>query len=146
MILYLDSSAVVKRYIAEPGTAEVATLTAQAEAIGSSVLCRTEVVAALGKATHTGLLHPDDATLTRSRFDTDWPHFVRLPVNIATAESAADLAWLYSLRGFDAVHLAAALAWQGMLNAPVRFATFDRSLWRAAGSVGLDAWPAQGSI
>jgi hypothetical protein len=84
--------------------------------------------------------------MARSRFDTDWRHFVRLPVNAAITDSATDLAWLCALRGFGAVHLAAALTWQGMLNTPILFATFDRSLWRAAGSVGLHAWPAEGSI
>jgi predicted nucleic acid-binding protein len=38
MILQVDSSALVKRYVAEPGTAEVAEAIAGAEVVGTSLL------------------------------------------------------------------------------------------------------------
>lgn len=42
MILYLDASALVKRYIAEPGTAEVAEAIDDAEAVGTSITSSRE--------------------------------------------------------------------------------------------------------
>jgi len=57
---------------------------------------------------------------------------------VARAEA---LAWEYSLRGYDAVHLAAAVAWQERLDARIVVATFDRELWQAARQSGLETWP-----
>ena len=50
MILYLDASALVKRYVAEPGSAEVSEAISRAEAIGTALISRAEVAAALAKA------------------------------------------------------------------------------------------------
>jgi predicted nucleic acid-binding protein len=55
---------------------------------------------------------------------------------------AEALAWEHGLRGYDAVHLAAAAVWQERMASPVMLATFDRELWEAARQAGLAAWPA----
>ena len=47
------------------------------------------------------------------------------------------LAWLHGLRGYDAVHLAAAMTWQDAFGMPVTLATFDRLLWKVAGQDGI---------
>ena len=54
---------------------------------------------------------------------------------------AATLAWEHGLRGYDAVHLAAALFWQDVLGDPVTLASYDRQLWDAAKVTDLVAWP-----
>jgi hypothetical protein len=41
----------------------------------------------------------------------------------------------------DAIHLAAALGWQGLQETPVTLATFDRELWLAAKNTNMPAWP-----
>jgi hypothetical protein len=51
-------------------------------------------------------------------------------------------AWERGLRGYDALHLAAALFWQETLGEPVTLATFDRQLWQAGAAAGLEVWPA----
>jgi hypothetical protein len=53
----------------------------------------------------------------------------------------APFAWDHGLRGYDAVHLAAASVWQAALGERVTLASFDRHLWTVAESVGLDAYP-----
>ena len=55
---------------------------------------------------------------------------------------ADDLAWQYGLRGYDAMHLAAALLWQDGLEESVTLATFDRQLWQAGRQSGLAVFPA----
>ena len=55
---------------------------------------------------------------------------------------AGNLAWDHGLRGYGAVHLAAASAWQGALGERVTLVTFDKHLWATAESVGLEAYPA----
>jgi hypothetical protein len=46
-----------------------------------------------------------------------------------------------ALRGYDAIHLAAALEWQDRIGEPITVATFDQDLWRAAREAGLDCFP-----
>jgi uncharacterized protein len=53
---------------------------------------------------------------------------------------ADDLA-CYGLRGFDAIHLACALIYREGLGEAVTLATYDRRLWQAGQSEGLQALP-----
>ena len=56
MILYLDASALVKRYVAERGSDEVIALMAGADAAATSLVSRAEVAAALARAVRLGAL------------------------------------------------------------------------------------------
>jgi predicted nucleic acid-binding protein len=141
MILYLDSSALVKRFVAEAGSNEVGRAVERAEIVGTVVISRAEVAAALGRAVRVRALPPKAAARSLQAFRQHWTDLVRLPVTEATVARADALAWEHGLRGYDAVHLAAALAWQEGLGAPVVLATFDRRLWETAGEVGLVVYP-----
>jgi predicted nucleic acid-binding protein len=79
--------------------------------------------------------------LAQRSFAREWSDFVRLPVTDVLVARAEALAWDHGLRGYDAVQLAAALAWQGAVGQDVVLATFDRQLWEAAPREGLQAWP-----
>ena len=50
MIVYCDASALVKRYIAEAASVGVEALIAQADVVGTGLISRAEVSAALAKA------------------------------------------------------------------------------------------------
>lgn len=52
MIVHLDASALVKRYVAEPGSLKVEALIGEARATGTAVLGRAEVSAALAENHH----------------------------------------------------------------------------------------------
>lgn len=137
MILYLDASALVKRYVAERGSMEVAAAVAAASPAGTAVISRAETAAALAKAVRMGIITKEDATAALTRFQREWPHFIRLQVTEALVARAAALAWSHGLRGYDAVHLAAALTWQDAMGQPVRVATFDAFSGRR---LGRRAW------
>jgi predicted nucleic acid-binding protein len=144
VILYLDASALVKRYVAERGSGEVVAAVAAASWAGTAVISRAETAAALAKAVRMGIITQEDATAALTRFQREWPHFIRLQVTEALVARAAALAWSHGLRGYDAVHLAAALTWQDAMGQPVRVATFDRLLWQAARQAGLEVFPEEG--
>jgi predicted nucleic acid-binding protein len=131
----------VKRYIAEPASAQVGTLLAEAVVIGTSLITRAEVAAALAKAVRQNWLTHAEAARALKTFQQHWPGLFRLNLREATIERAEGLAWEHGLRGYDAVHLASALLWQSGLNEAVTLATFDRQLWDAAKLVGLEVWP-----
>lgn len=50
MTLYLDTSALVKRFVSEPSSPDTVALTAMAEAVATSLVTRVEVAAALARA------------------------------------------------------------------------------------------------
>ena len=141
MILYLDASALVKRYVAEAGSAEVREAITQATAVGTALLTRAEVVAALGRAARLGALTQEEALAAIGVFRAEWPDLVRVQVTEVVVTRAGSLAWEHGLRGYGAVHLAAASLWQDALGAPVTLSTFDRRLWGASGKVGLIPHP-----
>lgn len=143
MIVYLDASALVKRYVAEAGSAEVEGLILTAEIVGTSVISRAEVAAALAKAVRAGVLHHDEAGQALGVFRAQWMDVVRLQLTEAIVARADALAWERGLRGYDAVHLATALFWQDAIGEPVTLATFDRQLWEGARATALTVWPSE---
>ena len=141
MILYLDASALVKRYTAEPGTPEVNAAITKAEIVGTALISRAETAAALSKAVRVGALTRQAATSALQVFRSEWPNLVRIQTTEMLIAQADTLAWELGLRGYDAVHLAAALLWQDSIGREVTLATFDRQLWQAAGKRGLLPFP-----
>lgn len=119
MIVYLDSSVLVKRYVREAGSSEVDSLVARAESVGTGLISRAEVSAALARAVRTRAISSSVAQTALSTFRTEWSHMIRLQINEAVIARADSLAWTQGLRGYDAVHLASAISWQEALGRPV---------------------------
>jgi hypothetical protein len=141
VIVYLDASAVVKRYVVEQGSRETIALTARSELVATSIVSRAEVAAAFAKASRTGIVTREIARTAQRTFAREWPDYVRVPVTDALVERADGVAWELALRGYDAIQLASALTWQESVGEPIVVATFDRQLWDAARRAGLQAWP-----
>jgi uncharacterized protein len=141
VILYADASLLVKLYLDEAGSESVIELLAQPLTTGTALITRAEVAAALAKAVRLGALARTDAAQSLNEFRSHWPTFLRLRLNEAVAAQADELAWEQGLRGYDAVHLATALTWQGALDEPLLLGTFDRQLWEAGQKVGVSVWP-----
>ena len=141
MILYLDASALVKRYVAEPGSAEVGEAIAEADLVGTALVSRPEVAAALAKAVRTATLTQEEAAACLQFLREEWPNLMRVQVTEMVVARADTFAWELDLRGYDAVHLAAASLWQDALGERVTFSTFDRQLWEAAKRIGMILHP-----
>src|SRR3990172_2448905 len=141
MILYLDSSALAKRYLSEDGSADVERLIREAQKVGTSIIARVGVVGALGRAVRQKLLDDQPAARLRASLTAHWPSLVRLSLGESTVQRADELAWGMGLRGYDAVHLASALTWREAIAESPIFATFDRALGKAALAQGLEVWP-----
>lgn len=141
MILYLDASAAVKRYVAEPDSAGVVALIDEAVVVATSMVTRAEVAAAFARAVRLGVLDEAGGRGAQRQFTREWPDFVRIPVTDALVARADALAWDHALRGYDAVQLASALACQNTIGQDVVLATFDKQLTKAGPTVGLRVWP-----
>ena len=141
---FCDSSAIVKRYVAETGTGWVIALTSPA--IGNTVylarITGVEVVSAITRRLRRGALIPTDAQQAIYNFRADLPNdFAFVEVTPLLTASAMNLAERHGLRGYDAVQLAAALQiQQGRLTANLSNVTFlsaDAALNAAAQAEGL---------
>lgn len=141
MTLYLDASALVKYYVAEAGSQDVAQWILEYPQVGTNLISRAEVSAAITRTINLDVLDREDAFQTLKAFRQDWLDYIRLPITEAIVSRADGLAWELGLRGYDAVHLASALIWQEAISESVALATFDYELWKAGKLVGVDVLP-----
>jgi hypothetical protein len=129
MTLAVDASALVKRYLHEPGRDLVVESMAADDVWCASALCRTEVLLVL----HRIASGPRQASALARAFRDDWDAFHVVPVDDRCLARAADVGAEYGLRTVDAVHLAAA----DRLPRPVHYLTFDRHQIPGALALGL---------
>jgi predicted nucleic acid-binding protein len=133
VILYLDTSSLVKLYVDEPGSPEVHRLVEDAELVVTSVVAYAEARAALARRHREGSLGIAEHRRARSALDADWPRLLSLDVSGQLARSAGELAERRRLRGFDAIHLASYLVVAREFRGErVRFSAADQRLVRAA--------------
>jgi predicted nucleic acid-binding protein len=133
VILYLDTSSLVKIYINETGTPEVLSLLEQATLVATSQVAYPEARAAFARRRREGVLRPRDFTTSKRAFEADWPSYAAVEATPALCHEAGDLAERYRLRGFDSIHLA---SFQEIVRSAgtteVVFSSFDDRLNRAA--------------
>jgi uncharacterized protein len=141
VILYLDASALVKRYIQEKASQDVNTWIEAADMVVTGLLTRVEVAAAIARAGRMKLITPDEILAAVRQFRSEWESFQRLPITENMVVRGDALAVEHNLRGYDATHLACALIWQETLGAPVTLASFDSQLIEAARGVQMAYLP-----
>lgn len=132
MILYLDTSSLIKLYVAEEESAAVRTLVAGASVVATCVLAYPEARSALARLRREGVLTPAEQARAKADLEQDWGGFLALPVD-AIWRRAGDLADRHGLRGADSIHLASYLSLIGReAGLPVQFSSFDERLNAAA--------------
>jgi predicted nucleic acid-binding protein len=136
MILYLDTSALVKRYFDEPFTAEIADLWQQAADIVTSSVAYAETMSAIHRKMREGL-DPGTAKSLISLFRADWNNLIRVAVTDQLNAFIDNNLQHQPLRGFDAIHLASAMMIRMHLFEGFLFACFDIRLAEAARSAGI---------
>ncbi|MFH1024568.1 MAG: type II toxin-antitoxin system VapC family toxin [Planctomycetota bacterium] len=137
MTLYLDTSDLVKLFVAEPGSALVRETLEAAVAAATSRVAWVEVCAALARKRRDGTLTSRNHAAALAAFRRQWGRFLVMEVSPEVAELAGELSDRHGLRGYDAIHLASARILAEHLKAPVRFLTADVSLKSAADAEGL---------
>jgi len=139
-LYYFDTSALLKRYIVEDGSAWVRTTFEEPEAdIVVSQLAIVEGVAALARRARGGAFRPGSVARVVQKLTADFQQqFVVIAVNSDLIDRAVDLARQRALRGYDALQLATALVVRSLV-APevVTFVAADDELIAAAEMEGL---------
>lgn len=137
MTLYLDTSSLVKLYVAEPGSDAVRKLVGAATVVATSSVAYTETRAALARRRREGALRPAAFASAKKAFEAEWSKYFTVEVTSALCRQAGEFAERYRLRADDSVHLAAfaEVAREAGVR-DTRFSSFDDALSRAARSLG----------
>ncbi len=109
MILYLDTSALVKLYAVEEGREEVERAVEEADRVATSAVAYAEARAALARKLGEDVFSEEEHREAVEALNKDWRSIEALSVTENVARFAGDLAERHALRGFDAIHLASAL-------------------------------------
>ncbi len=141
MILYLDTSALVKRYFEEKYSTEVITAWESALAISTSAVAYAELAAVVYRKAAEARVKKSLIQKVISAFHEDWSSFVIVAVDNRLNETIHKVIVNHNLRGFDAIHLASALAVSSVITDDFLFACYDERLRQAAQGEGLNTMP-----
>jgi uncharacterized protein len=132
VITYVDTSTLIKLLIDEAGTAEAGLIWDEPDILVLARIAHVEARAALEAARRQGRISDAVRTAAVEGLEVLWSQVSVVEINEALMRLAGDLAARHSLRGYDAVHLAAA----HIVGADV-FSSADRRLCAAASASGF---------
>lgn len=141
MILYLDTSAIVKRYFEEPESTALLSEWKKAAEIVTSAVAYAETLAAFYRKKREASIEEGVFGKILHDFRLDWRSFIRVDVTDELNGTLDRMIEKYPLRGFDAIHLSSAVLVKKNLPEEFLFACFDQRLARAAWEAGLETFP-----
>ncbi len=134
MIAYFDTSAVIPLIIDEPSSGIFTRVWNDADRSASVRLLYPEARATLAKARRMGRITGPQLTAAIDELDAIITEIDHIEITARLAQAAGELAHAHGLRGYDAVHLAAAAA---AAHTDFVVATGDADLAAAARSLGI---------
>lgn len=132
MITYVDTSTLIKLLIDEPGTSEAGRIWDESDFVAIARIGHVEARAALASARRQERISPAVFSAAGEGLDDLWSQVSIVEIDEFVMRTSGDLAVEYGLRGYDAVHLAAA----HVVGADL-FSSADRRLCEAASASGL---------
>lgn len=137
-MIYLDSSALVKRYVQEEGTDFVKSILAVNELITTSKLTYPKILSALMRKVRAGEIERKTFNGIVDVFDKDWDHVLVLDFHNDLLQIVKMLIEKHPLKAADAIHLSSALWLRHSSNADVTFIASDSNLLKAARAEKLE--------
>ena len=143
MILYFDTSALLKLYIDERDSGSVRDLYSQAGFVCTHLIAYVELLAGVAKGKSLGRLTEEHQLRLLAEIESGWSQLEVVEIDEALARRAGQLAMRHVLRGFDAVHLAAAerVMAETPRTARFGFVGFDLRMRSTATSLGMVVLP-----
>ncbi len=133
---YFDTSVIVKRYVAEPGSPGARALM-QRYRVVSSALTPIEILSALTRRHAAGDLSDRDFAAILAGMDRDRHLWELVEVTALILGRAEDLVRAGVLRTLDAIHVASALVFESGVGIQVPFITDDHRQRAGARQAGL---------
>ncbi|MBP9712410.1 MAG: type II toxin-antitoxin system VapC family toxin [Sterolibacterium sp.] len=140
MILFCDTSALIKLYIKEAFSEEIRQQTVAAKGIAVARIAWVEAMSALARRVRENPLDADAIETVRARLRNDWAGFAIVEVTQSLVELAGEYADIFALRGYDSVQLASARQVQEAASEELCFACFDTRLQKAARVLGMQTF------
>ncbi len=137
MILFCDTSALLKLFVQEEHTEAMVAAVAAAEAVAVSRLAWPEFMSALARRARETPRDAPALAQARQEWVARWADFVVVEVNQALVELAGDYAEAFALRAYDSVQLASLQTLRLQSGEDLRFACFDSRLVKAAAVLGV---------
>jgi len=109
VITYVDTSTLLKRLLDEAGSSRADVIWTSADVLASASLLVVEARAALAAAHRGGRLTADELRSAKADLVDLLEEITFVDISAALIDHAADLAESEALRGYDAIHLAAAM-------------------------------------
>lgn len=142
MILYLDTSSLVKMYLDEEHSKSVRRWTSEAEVVATSRVAYPEAMAAFARRHREDDIDKKGFHQIRTTLKKEWSEYAVVAIDEI---AAGELAVKHGLRGVDAIHLQAALTTlTGANDIFVAFSSFDSHLNVAAAAEGFQIFDADG--
>lgn len=132
MKVFFDSSAFVKRFVEEIGSAEIEMISQQATMVGLSIICLPEILSALNRKVCENNLSCAEYKQLKSAIVEDIADIQIINLLPDVIEKSILLLELNPLRSLDSLHIACALVWQAEL-----FVSADKRQIQAAENAGL---------
>ncbi len=130
--IFLDSSALAKRYVEEPGSDRVEELLLSASSLGVCVICLPEVISALCRRQRERELSPQRYLEAKRALFEDMEDASIVELTDQVVARAVGLLERWPLRASDALHVACAAEWSADL-----FVSADERQCVAARGYGL---------
>ncbi|MGH7824114.1 MAG: type II toxin-antitoxin system VapC family toxin [Candidatus Binatia bacterium] len=135
---YFDTSALVKRYVRERGSAQVGSLLRRHDLL-SSALTPVEVLSALWRRKRNGDLSEENLSITLSRVQNDRIGWELVEVGGTVLSRAEEIIQeTVPMRALDAIHVASLMTFQAASSIQIPFVTGDTRQRDAATRLGLD--------
>jgi predicted nucleic acid-binding protein len=139
LVVYLDTSALLKLYVEEEGHELVREAVGAAELAATSTVAYAEARAGLARRLREGDFTEEEHRGAVEDLLSDWPTYARLDASDPVSQRAGELAERHALRGFDSIHLASALRLSERFE-DLRFLAFDKRLTTAARDASLNLY------
>jgi predicted nucleic acid-binding protein len=127
----------IKRFVTERGSHEVLRLTRAETPVATATIAYAETYAGLTRRHRDGDMPAPAYDGACEQFERDWTGYVKVALTDDVLNAARQVIRRHALRGFDGIHLAAALVLQRGWSEPVLIAAADQKLLRAAAAEGL---------
>ncbi|HET9933927.1 MAG TPA: type II toxin-antitoxin system VapC family toxin [Polyangiaceae bacterium] len=141
MLVYFDTSALVKRYLVETDSPAVEALWNKTTRAVASEILYDEMAATFARKKRDAPSDAENVERAHATFRAEWLSLRRVAVNDDVHRRVEELLLRHSLRGADAIHLASATLVRDALQQPLTFACADAKLVAAARAEGLDVIP-----
>ncbi len=130
MILYLDTSSLLKLYVQEEGTQDVQARADAADHVATSIIAYPEAHAAIARRHREGAMSKRDFDAIIDDFRESWFRLLVVFLSLPVAVRAGTLATRFGLRGMDSIHLASFV--EVLDRGEVQFLSHDSRLMEAA--------------